>query len=1282
MKLFTRRGLSTGKTNRTKSRKSANLLPRCVRSRSLLFEPLETRTLLAANYGFGLVHGASAPGVPVGLGEAPRPVLNWELNTPQPLVGSGAATPVRLSLQTNSMQFGLPGDAVVVGHWTADVQGDWPGVTRKFIDPENGLDYLKWYLAYDRDAIHDNQEFIFGFYGDTPVAGDWNGNGLDKAGVVRKGSDGYLHWYLDTNGDGQPTPDNEYIYGFNSDIPVVGDWDGDGTDNIGIVRPGADGLLAWYLDTNWAADGKWEHEIAWSFGLVATHDVPIVGDWNGDGKSEAGVVRDEGGKGLHWLFNTDAANDKWAETDAYTSGMGIPVTGRWTMPKTTLFVGDLSSRQSVANGGTLTFSARQAAEDPVGQLPFHLLNPGTAPLNVTSISVTGNGFELTGQTSGVIGPSGAADFTVRYTGIGDPAGQLTILTNDKAASPYVIHFAVAPVVPVVEHKPILAVAVRGWSEMPDPVPIGPGQLNSPRPPEVTFVLSNTGDQPLSFGTITFGTITPPNGFRITKNLSGTTLVPGATATLVVQLDVTSEGVKSGSLRIPSNDQGNPASVFSIPVSGTVKPVPQQSPVISVYEDRYNGTRVVNGGSQTVKFPPAMEGTEGTTRHFVIHNSGPGTLFLGPLTIGPTVYSDGSQDTAFVVPLGQNIPAGTALATGQEVSFEIRLDPHRHGLPETAKVSFVTNDPAASAFSFLIVGTIEHPAPPPAPGPDPPSGSKEIHYLTFGDRSGNIQGTRGAMVTYTPKSIIQLTIYEGEHYYEYEYTKFFDGDASGIYGNVYINDFDILPDGGIVFAFSGGTALRGRDGQDEYVYPSDLVVFRNGRWDWYLHSYKLFSLHIESVAVSENGTIYLSLEEPGFSMPIYGSWYDLLSYRPSDQTWSKVFDGSQNNLFELNELIDAVDVYRGDFYFSTKSFFTVGENGLNLSGQGSDVIAFTPQGMAGTWHSKKVLDASPLGYNQLYGFPSDRLEGYDYGGVVPAGPPAVSTSSIRPEVRDFNTSAVIVQFDKPLDFRALDRSGVTLSGTVPPSGPSAAPALAMADSNSGSLTVSDVFLADDRTVVVLTDGPITSARVRLEFAPSIIVGTDGGTPTAPIVLDFDSWDANAVRWIGQSGNWTDAANWSSGAVPGKDDNVLIDNLDAELVITIPSGSQEIKGLICEESLVLAGGSLKVHGDSVVAGPFTMQPGTTLTSDGPAASFTTTGQTQINSAGLYATGSGKLSLPGVTSYAQTRAATWHVEGAGSVLSLPDLQSITFSASALVIEAVSGGRISLPQLQQVTD
>lgn len=42
---------------------------------------------------------------------------------------------------------------------------------------------------------------------------------------------------------------------------------------------------------------------------------------------------------------------------------------------------------------------------------------------------------------------------------------------------------------------------------------------------------------------------------------------------------------------------------------------------------------------------------------------------------------------------------------------------------------------------------------------------------------------------------------------------------------------------------------------------------------------------------------------------------------------------------------------------------------------------------------------------------------------------------------------------------------------------------------------------------------------------------------------------AVNWIGESGNWIDAPNWSTGLVPGPSDDVTIDNPGAELLITL-------------------------------------------------------------------------------------------------------------------------------------
>ena len=68
--------------------------------------------------------------------------------------------------------------------------------------------------------------------GDLPVVGDWNGDGTDTIGVFRNGT-----WFLRNSNDPGPV-DVAFSWGARSQIPVVGDWNGDGTDTIGVYRLG------------------------------------------------------------------------------------------------------------------------------------------------------------------------------------------------------------------------------------------------------------------------------------------------------------------------------------------------------------------------------------------------------------------------------------------------------------------------------------------------------------------------------------------------------------------------------------------------------------------------------------------------------------------------------------------------------------------------------------------------------------------------------------------------------------------------------------------------------------------------------------------------------------------------------------------------------------------------------------------------------------------------------------------------------------------------------------
>jgi hypothetical protein len=124
--------------------------------------------------------------------------------------------------------------------------------------------------------------------GDMPVTGDWKGDGTTRVGIYRSSTG---EWFLDydNNGTYDPVADLTYRFGgINGDMPAVGDWTGAGKSCIGIFRSG----FFWVLDLN--CNGKFDDvsggDTAFPFGGVSG-DVPVVGNWSGGKKTRVGVVR-------------------------------------------------------------------------------------------------------------------------------------------------------------------------------------------------------------------------------------------------------------------------------------------------------------------------------------------------------------------------------------------------------------------------------------------------------------------------------------------------------------------------------------------------------------------------------------------------------------------------------------------------------------------------------------------------------------------------------------------------------------------------------------------------------------------------------------------------------------------------------------------------------------------------------------------------------------------------------------------------------------------------------
>jgi len=102
----------------------------------------------------------------------------------------------------------------------------------------------------------------------VPISGDWDGNGTTTPGVLRPDdAQGKWTWELSNNTRGGQ-PDVTFAYGEDSSTPVVGDWDGNRNSNSattpGTVGP-SEGHWTWLLRNSTSSGPP---EISFVYGRV------------------------------------------------------------------------------------------------------------------------------------------------------------------------------------------------------------------------------------------------------------------------------------------------------------------------------------------------------------------------------------------------------------------------------------------------------------------------------------------------------------------------------------------------------------------------------------------------------------------------------------------------------------------------------------------------------------------------------------------------------------------------------------------------------------------------------------------------------------------------------------------------------------------------------------------------------------------------------------------------------------------------------------------------------
>ena len=176
----------------------------------------------------------------------------------------------------------------------------------------------------------------------------------------------------------------------------------------------------------------------------------------------------------------------------------------------------------------------------------------------------------------------------------------------------------------------------------------------------------------------------------------------------------------------------------------------------------------------------------------------------------------------------------------------------------------------------------------------------------------------------------------------------------------------------------------------------------------------------------------------------------------------------------------------------------------------------------------------------------------------------------------------------------------------------------------------------------------------------------------------------VIWDGGGGDglWQTAANWSGDVLPGAADDVILSAAGGASVSITNTLQTTLKSLQSSNSLVQSGGSLRLtSGNSRVDAPLSLLGNTLVTIAGTGSVLTVQSSFSMAGGTLQAVSGGRAVFSTLTTYAKPAGCAtviWKADGTGSRFEFPALLSLDGAdCAALQIEAFRGAEISLPQL-----
>ena len=330
-------------------------------------------------------------------------------------------------------------------------------------------------------------------------------------------------------------------------------------------------------------------------------------------------------------------------------------------------VGQLS-----ANPASLSFGSVAVGANGTQQIVVS--NTGTAAVSISSITVSGSGYTVSGVTTpATVNPSSSLTLTATFTptAAGNDTGTITIASNASNAS--------------------LAIALSGTATQAgisvSPPSFSFGSLTDGQTKSQTFSITNTGTASLTVSQIAVS----GNGFSVSGLTTPTSIAAGASASFTASFAPSTVGNLTGSVSISSNAPNSPDTV-TLSGSGVA------------------GTAGLTANPTSLSFGSINAGAS-SSKSVTITNSGNVSLTISGVTVSAKDFATSGVTTPLTLAAGQsatlnvsfsptaseNVTGNITVSTSQGTSAVIAVS--GSGLQPALTVT-----PASESFGSVVVGS--------------------------------------------------------------------------------------------------------------------------------------------------------------------------------------------------------------------------------------------------------------------------------------------------------------------------------------------------------------------------------------------------------------------------------------------------------------------------------------------------------------------------------------------------------------------------------------------------